>query len=51
MSAVLLALVGFAASAGAQEANVLTAAEKEAGWRLLFDGRSLDGWRRYDGEP
>ena len=51
MSAVLLALVGFAAFAGAQEANVLTAAEKEAGWRLLFDGRSLDGWRRYDGEP
>jgi hypothetical protein len=25
--------------------NVLTAAEKAAGWRLLFDGKSLAGWR------
>jgi hypothetical protein len=24
--------------------NVLSAAEKAAGWRLLFDGRTLDGW-------
>jgi hypothetical protein len=23
---------------------VLTAAEKDAGWQLLFDGRSFDGW-------
>lgn len=27
--------------------NVLTAAEKAAGWRLLFDGRTLDGWRGF----
>jgi hypothetical protein len=27
--------------------NTLTAEEKAAGWRLLFDGRSLDGWRGY----
>jgi hypothetical protein len=27
--------------------NTLTAAEKEAGWKLLFDGRSLAGWRGY----
>jgi len=27
--------------------NTLTAAEKAAGWQLLFDGRSLDGWRAY----
>jgi len=27
--------------------NTLTAAEKAAGWQLLFDGRSLDGWRGY----
>jgi hypothetical protein len=27
--------------------NALTAAEKSAGWTLLFDGRSLDGWRGY----
>jgi hypothetical protein len=25
--------------------NTLTAAEKAAGWQLLFDGRSLDGWK------
>ena len=25
--------------------NTLTAAEREAGWELLFDGESLDGWR------
>ncbi len=25
--------------------NTLTAAERAAGWRLLFDGRSLAGWR------
>jgi hypothetical protein len=27
--------------------NTLTAAERAAGWQLLFDGRSLDGWRGY----
>jgi hypothetical protein len=30
---------------GAAEHNTLTAAEKSAGWQLLFDGKSLDGWR------
>lgn len=28
--------------------NTLTADEKAAGWQLLFDGRSLDGWRASD---
>lgn len=27
--------------------NVLTAAEQAAGWRLLFDGRTTQGWRGY----
>ena len=27
--------------------NVLTPAEKTAGWELLFDGRTLAGWRGY----
>ena len=27
--------------------NALTDAEREAGWELLFDGRSTDGWRGY----
>ena len=50
-AAVLLAIAGLVAPAAAQEHNTLTDAEREAGWRLLFDGRSLDGWRRYDGGP
>src|SRR5438046_9180438 len=40
---------------GATEArpNQLTAAERVAGWRLLFDGRTLAGWRglAYDTVP
>ena len=34
-------------------ANSLTAAERAAGWRLLFDGRTLRGWRGvgYDSVP
>ena len=27
--------------------NTLTAQEKAAGWRVLFDGTSLDGWRGF----
>jgi hypothetical protein len=33
--------------------NTLTDAERRAGWRLLFDGRTFDGWRGlgYDSVP
>ena len=34
----------------AQEHNRLTAAERAAGWQLLFDGNSLEGWRGYNSE-
>lgn len=30
--------------------NVLTDAERKTGWRLLFDGSTLDGWRGYQQE-
>ena len=30
--------------------NTLTEAEKSAGWKLLFDGSTTNGWHRYRGE-
>jgi len=42
----MLSAMALAASlAQASDANVLTAAERADGWRLLFDGSSLSGWR------
>lgn len=46
---VLLVAVAAALPMVAAE-NRLTAEEKGAGWRLLFDGASLDGWRGYKQE-
>ena len=37
----------FCAPAAFSADNALTPAEKSAGWQLLFDGRSFDGWRGY----
>jgi hypothetical protein len=47
-----LLLLGLVQSLGAQT-NALTAAERAAGWRLLFDGKTLNGWRGlgYDSVP
>ena len=41
---VLCSLVVLIPTVVAQSANVLTGAERSGGWRLLFDGNSLDGW-------
>ena len=40
-------------SASVAAPNQLTAAERAAGWRLLFDGHTLTGWRGlgYDSVP
>jgi hypothetical protein len=46
----LLTVVTLIIAAPAQNntpANQLTGAEKAAGWRLLFDGKTFDGWRGF----
>lgn len=46
--AIALASLTFAAAPAAHaQANTLTAKEKAHGWRLLFDGTSMDAWRGY----
>ena len=44
------ALVAFSSLAVAGN-NELTASERAAGWELLFDGKSLNGWRGYGNAP
>lgn len=46
----LLLLAVFAFTAFAQKNNELTKAEKKAGWKLLFDGKTLNGWRGFHKE-
>jgi hypothetical protein len=46
----ICATPGLAQTAGGKTSprpNSLTAAERAAGWRLLFDGRTTRGWRGY----
>src|SRR5579872_5518730 len=54
MNRVMIALTGlmlFEFPVPAMSAdNELTPEEKAAGWILLFDGKTLDGWKRSDGK-
>jgi hypothetical protein len=47
---VITSTFGCAASNGTpvnQPMNQLTAAEQQSGWKLLFDGKTTNGWRNY----
>jgi hypothetical protein len=44
---IALIAVAFSLTAGRAAENELTPAEKAAGWQLLFDGHSFEGWRGY----
>ncbi len=46
-SAFCLLAVGASAKDLSGVPNQLTAAEQRAGWRLLFDGKTTEGWRGY----
>src|SRR5690348_17259930 len=43
-----LAAAAAAPATAADDLNTLTAAETQAGWKLLFDGKSTAGWRNYN---
>jgi hypothetical protein len=46
-SLVLFVLIMFGLPSNGNADNSITAEEENAGWRLLFDGRSTAGWRGY----
>ena len=47
---ILLGAIFLMASCTGENHNTLTEAEIADGWELLFDGKTLDGWKDYNGE-
>jgi hypothetical protein len=45
----LLVVLALGAGLQSQAPNTLSAAEKQQGWVLLFNGRTFDGWRQCNG--
>lgn len=43
----LVFLCGLLPTASGEEQNSLSVQEKDAGWKLLFDGQTTEGWRGY----
>jgi hypothetical protein len=52
LTSFILAVATLTMTIGAQTPadNTLSAAEEKAGWRLLFDGKTMDQWRNYKGD-
>ena len=49
---VLVAAIAFSSYTYKMTAdNTLSKAEKQQGWKLLFDGKSKNGWRYYQNKP
>lgn len=50
MTRIVFAAVLLLGSVACAQKSMLTAAKKADGWKLLFDGKSLAGWRGYKSE-